>query len=97
MDLRKLFLNIGHAEGVSYLLLLLVAMPLKYFMGLPEAVKLAGTIHGVLFVAFVVLLAGLHTKQKLKITTMVTLFLLSIVPFGTFFLERYLPKTSVQN
>jgi integral membrane protein len=90
MELRKTFINVGHAEGVSYLLLLLVAMPLKYLMDMPEAVRLAGTIHGILFVAFVVLLAGLHTKYKLKLSTSITLFLLSIVPFGTFFLERYI-------
>ena len=44
---------IGIAEGISFLVLLLIAMPLKYFMQMPEAVKFVGWVHGALFVAFI--------------------------------------------
>jgi integral membrane protein len=44
---------IGLAEGASYLILLLIAMPLKYFAGLPQAVQIVGSLHGGLFILFV--------------------------------------------
>ena len=47
---------LGNVEGVSYLLLLGVAMPLKYAFGLPLAVKIVGMAHGVLFLAYCALL-----------------------------------------
>ena len=53
----------GLAEGVSFLTLLCVAMPLKYFMGIPEAVRVVGLIHGILFLLYVGLLALLHVRQ----------------------------------
>ena len=49
---------VGMVEAVSFLLLLGVAMPLKYFAGMPLAVKIAGWIHGLLFIAFGRVLAG---------------------------------------
>ena len=49
------FRMIGIAEGISFLVLLLIAMPLKYLMHIPEAVKITGWIHGALFVTFIYL------------------------------------------
>ena len=49
------FRMIGIAEGISFLVLLLIAMPLKYFMHIPEAVKIMGWIHGALFISFIYL------------------------------------------
>ena len=43
---------LGNIEGVSYLLLLGVAMPMKYFFDLPLAVKIVGMVHGVLFLGY---------------------------------------------
>ena len=48
---------LGIIEGISYLILLVIAMPMKYFMGLPLAVKFVGMTHGVLFVVYCLLLA----------------------------------------
>ncbi|MCX6141256.1 MAG: DUF3817 domain-containing protein [Candidatus Kapabacteria bacterium] len=47
-----LFTTIAYLEVTSYLLLLLVAVPLKYFANEPMGVKILGPIHGVLFVAY---------------------------------------------
>jgi integral membrane protein len=86
------FLKIGFAEGLSYLVLLLIAMPLKYWAGMPTPVRVVGMAHGVLFVAYVIALvhAGLVYKWSLKIIFVA--FLLSLFPFGTFFLEKTVGK-----
>jgi len=84
----KWFLLIGKVEGYSYLLLLFIAMPLKYLFNTPEYVRPIGSIHGVLFVAFMLLLALMFFKVKLSFKNSVFAFLLSLVPFGTFFLKR---------
>ncbi len=95
-NIRHYFIQTGHAEGVSYLVLLLIAMPLKYMFDMPQAVKIVGSIHGGLFVAYVLLLAIVHFKLKLKITQSIGLFLLSLVPFGTFYLGKFLPKVAAE-
>jgi len=53
MSQIRVFRMIALAEGVSFLTLLFIAMPMKYFMGMPEVVRVVGSIHGVLFVLYV--------------------------------------------
>jgi len=86
--ITKWFLIVGKIEGYSYLLLLFIAMPLKYLYNIPEYVRPMGSIHGVLFVAFMILLALMFFKVKLSFKNACLAFLLSLVPFGTFFLKR---------
>lgn len=83
---------IGLLEGVSYLVLLGIAMPLKYYAGYPMAVKVVGWIHGLLFVLFLV--AVLQTAVILKWTVgrVLAAFFASIVPFGPFVLDKSLQK-----
>jgi integral membrane protein len=88
--LFSLFLKVGFAEGISYLILLFIAMPLKYFMDMPMPVKIVGMAHGVLFVAFCLLLLMATIKYKWSIKLATIGFLLSFLPFGTFYLERIL-------
>ncbi|MBC7694561.1 MAG: DUF3817 domain-containing protein [Burkholderiales bacterium] len=88
ITLTKWFLVIGKIEGYSYLILLFIAMPLKYFYNTPEYVRPVGSIHGALFVTFMILLALMFFKVKLSFKKSVLAFLLSLVPFGTFFLNR---------
>lgn len=92
-NIRQYFIQTGHAEGVSFLVLLFIAMPLKYMFDMPLAVRIVGSLHGVLFVAYVLLLALVHIKLKLKISQSIGLFLLSLVPFGTFYLHKFLPAS----
>ena len=75
-------------EGISYLVLLLVAMPLKYLAGMPLAVRVVGLLHGLLFIALVVLtLRAMRTRSK-PFGWGLRIAIASIVPFGTFFLDR---------
>jgi integral membrane protein len=82
------FLTIGTIEGLSYLILLFIAMPLKYYAGIPEAVKVIGMIHGVLFVAFIVALIYVANFYGWKLKTVIIAFILSLIPFGTFLLKK---------
>ena len=80
----------GLAEGVSFLTLLCVAMPLKYFMGIPEAVRVVGLIHGILFLLYVGLLALLHVRQRWSFMFSLYALIASVIPFGTFVLDKHL-------
>ena len=84
------------AEGVSFLVLLFVAMPMKYFMGMPEVVRVVGSIHGGLFLFYVGLLAIVHTKQGWTLTFSLFAFVASIIPFGTFMLDKHLREKEVE-
>jgi integral membrane protein len=76
-------------EGVSFLVLLLVAMPLKYAAGMPAAVKVVGWAHGVLFVLFLVALLQ-ALEAKLPLSRAFGAFVASVLPFGTFVYDRKL-------
>jgi len=78
------------AEGVSFLALLFVAMPMKYFMGMPEIVRVVGSIHGGLFLLYVGLLATLHVRQRWPVMFSLYALAASVIPFGTFALDKHL-------
>lgn len=78
---------IGILEGVSFLVLLGIAMPLKYLAGQPQAVKLVGWAHGVLFVAFVAVLLHASTLRNWPISRRIKAFVSALLPFGTFALD----------
>lgn len=78
---------IAFLEGISYLVLLGIAMPLKYFYNQPQAVKTVGMAHGVLFVLFVVLLLFVHIELKWKLSKTFWVFISSLIPFGTFYAD----------
>jgi len=77
-------------EGISWLLLLFVAMPLKYFAANPLPVKYIGMAHGLLFVLLCFLIVDAVTKTILSKKFAVILFVASLVPFGTFFTDKNL-------
>lgn len=84
------FRLIALLEGVSYLLLLFIAMPLKYLAGIPLAVRVVGMAHGVLFIAYAVLVALLLARGNFTFMRAAWAMLMSVVPFGTFVLDRQL-------
>lgn len=90
------FRKIAIAEGISFLLLLFIAMPLKYFANLPMAVKIMGSLHGILFVAFVVLAWEVKGDYKKSILWFLKAMLASLLPFGTFVMDREWKKEEVQ-
>ena len=75
-------------EGISYLLLLFVAMPLKYFGDLPLAVRVAGSVHGFLFVTLVVLTLRAMRSRGKSFAWGSRIAVASVVPFATFALDR---------
>lgn len=82
-----LFKKVAFWEGVSYLVLLFVAMPMKYLAGYPQAVRIVGMAHGVLFVMFCLILADLLRRKEFTFNFSVFAFIMSLLPFGTFYLE----------
>ncbi|MBZ4190178.1 DUF3817 domain-containing protein [Niabella beijingensis] len=88
----RTFMQIAFLEGISYLLLLLVAMPLKYFANLPEGVKYIGWAHGVLFVLFCIYLLKVWTELKWSFGKAALAFIASLLPFGTFVLDAKLKR-----
>ena len=82
----------GITEGISFLLLLFVAMPLKYFAGMPEAVKIMGWIHGLLFILYIMALIDIRLWLRWKWMRMFVAFLASLIPFGTFLMDSQLRK-----
>ena len=87
-DILEYFRLIGFIEGMSYLTLLFIAMPLKYVYGYPEAVKFVGMAHGVLFILYVVILSVSAFKYRFSIALNVVFFIASLVPFGTFIMDK---------
>ena len=81
---------LGNIEGISYLLLLGVAMPMKYYFEMPMAVKIAGMAHGVLFVAYCLVLALCMKNFNWTLKFGVYLFIATLIPFGTFVTDRKL-------
>jgi len=83
------------AEGVSFITLLFVAMPMKYLMGMPEVVRVVGSIHGGLFLLYVGLLASLHVKQQWPVMFSLYALVASVIPFGTFVLDKHLREKEI--
>ncbi|MGC3948820.1 MAG: DUF3817 domain-containing protein [Chryseolinea sp.] len=89
------FRKVSLAEGCSLLILLLIAMPLKYFMNIPEAVKVVGWIHGILFIVYVAMLLILQLRYRWSFLFFAGAFVASLIPFGTFVLDRYLKEKEI--
>lgn len=85
----------GLLEGGSFLLLLFVAMPLKYLLNYPAAVKVVGMTHGILFIIFVLLIGLAWLDKKLTAKHAGLALLASVIPFGPFFMDRRLAADEV--
>lgn len=75
---------LGFVEGISFMLLVCIAMPLKYLFGFPQAVRVVGSLHGLLFVLYVLYVFQVQAEQRYSWKTSVILILASFLPFGTF-------------
>jgi len=90
----RIFRLVALWEAISTLLLFAVAMPLKYFADIPQAVRLAGSIHGFLVVVFVILLIMCSMEYKWNLKRPVLYFLASLVPVLGFWIEKDVQKLS---
>lgn len=82
--------TVGLLEGASYLLLLFVAMPLKYLFALPIAVRVTGMVHGVLFILFVYALLRAAQSRRWPLKRVGVVFIASLLPFGPWFIDKML-------
>ncbi|MFP4332719.1 MAG: DUF3817 domain-containing protein [Campylobacterales bacterium] len=82
-------------EGISYLVLLFIAMPIKYIGGEPIVVKYVGMAHGVLFILFMLALYDASRSTSWTYSFRTLAFISSLIPFGAFWLEVKLKKPSL--
>jgi integral membrane protein len=78
----------AYAEGASFLVLLAVAVPLKYWAGWPLAVRVVGPVHGVLFVLYALLVFEALGAGRFTAKTAALALLAALLPFGPFWFER---------
>ncbi|MDF2437132.1 MAG: rane protein [Bacteroidota bacterium] len=86
------FRLIALLEGISFLILIFIAMPLKYMMDMPLPVRIVGMAHGILFVAYVFFLLMVKIDRKWSLWKTALAFIASLVPFGTFVLDAKVLK-----
>lgn len=90
------FRLISFIEGISFLVLVFIAMPLKYLAGIALAVKIAGMTHGILFILFIIALVMAYKKYSWNNSLTFKLFVYSVIPFGFILIEKTIMKESVK-
>lgn len=84
---------IAFLEGISFILLLFIATPMKYYMDSPVGTKILGPIHGALFIIFILNTLSVSVEENWKFTnTTWKVLLASILPFGTFYIDHTILK-----
>ena len=92
MSLLTIFRVIAFLEGLSYILLLFVAVPIKYMNNDPSYVKMLGMPHGMLFMGYIALSIVLRADNQWIKNNFFAVILASVIPFGTFVVEYKLNK-----
>lgn len=92
----RLLRRVGLAEGTSFLVLLGIAMPLKYAMDMPMAVRVVGSIHGVLFIVFLYAVVNVYRTLKWDPERIAGALIASVLPFGTFVADRGWKKAEAE-
>lgn len=94
MNQVKNFKIVSTLEAISFLVLLGIAMPLKYMFDQPQYVKMVGWGHGVLFILYVIGAFMMYKKLNWSPKVLLIVLACSLIPFGPFYVERqYLPKS----
>ena len=91
------FGKINNIEGYSYLLLVFVAMPIKYLFAIPIAVKIVGMVHGILFILFCYYLLKAWQEAGWSFKESALFFIASLLPFGTFFTKKRIQSYEVKS
>lgn len=86
--MKTVFRIVGFLEGLSYLLLLFVAVPMKYFGGDESYVKMLGMPHGMLFIGFIILAFLIRSEMKWSNKVFFIVLISSLIPFGTFYIDK---------
>lgn len=82
--------HVGLWEGVSYLVLLCVAMPLKYLLEQPLAVRVTGAVHGALFLVLVYALLSVALRRRWSVYQALAVLGAALIPFGPWFIDKML-------
>jgi integral membrane protein len=90
MSTLSIFKKVAIAEGISYILLIFVAVPLKHFANMPLAVRYTGWVHGLLFVLYVAFVVMCAMEYKWKFGKILLVFFASLLPFAPFIVEKRL-------
>ena len=86
--MKSFFRLIALLEGVSYILLLFIAVPIKYLSGDQYYVQLLGMPHGLLFVLYVIISFKIRKSMGWDSFSLIIVLISSVIPFGTFYIER---------
>ncbi|MDG1893435.1 MAG: DUF3817 domain-containing protein [Fuerstiella sp.] len=84
--------RMGTVEGISTLVLFGVAMPLKYMADMPLAVRIAGSVHGFLFIGLAVMLMMAITRIPISRSMALAGIVAAVIPFGPFVYDRWLAQ-----
>jgi integral membrane protein len=87
-NMLKTFRLISFLEGLSYLLLLFIAVPIKYLGGNESYVKMLGMPHGILFMGYIIIAVLLQKEMGWNRKVFLSILLASVIPFGTFYIDR---------
>lgn len=83
---------LGYIEGVSLLLLIGIAVPLKYYLHLPQLTRIPGSIHGALFLLFIFNTISVAIEYRWKTALVLKVITACIIPFGTFYIDHKILK-----
>lgn len=89
----EVFRIISHLEGFSFLILLGIAMPLKYVANIPQVVSVVGMIHGILFILYIAAVIYMKMIDKWGMYRTIGALAASVVPFGNFVLDSKLRQS----
>lgn len=94
-DPIKLFRIAGLIEGTGLVVLVFIAMPLKYLAGMEEVVTVTGSLHGFLFVTYLFVTAYTTLKTRWSIKWIAAAVAVAFIPFGNYFLDTRLQKADI--
>lgn len=94
LSFKNIFRIVAFLEGISYILLLFIATPLKYLANDPQYVKMLGMPHGLLFIAYIAMAFMLKKDYDWSNKTFWMVLVAAIIPFGTFYVDKKLLKTA---
>ena len=95
--MEKYARRIAYAESISFLVLMLIAMPMKYIAHMPIATKIMGMIHGVLFIVFIFAITAVAIDRQWEKKRLFLGYLASVLPFGAFILDRKIFRDETKN
>jgi integral membrane protein len=88
---------VGYAEGTSFLILLGIAMPLKYFAGMPNPVRVVGMCHGILWILYMLAILQARASLKWPVSQVCRGVAASLLPFGPFVFDAWLRRERVED